>query len=138
MTDPADRPTLPGWDHVPDVPIKVSPFFRWPIKPKNMWDWLAARWLRIAENLIVLIIAMLVWTFIQPSLEQMQTLSMGWSAQIWLRNLVLMFLVAGSLHWFFFMRKGQGKRMKFDPRDLAIKGKQFNFGGQVKTTCFGA
>jgi lathosterol oxidase len=27
------------------------------------------------------------------------------------------------------MRKAQGKRLKFDPRDLAIKGKQFNFGG---------
>tara|TARA_B110000908_G_scaffold38047_1_gene45794 strand:+ start:4276 stop:4848 length:573 start_codon:yes stop_codon:yes gene_type:complete len=101
-----------------------------------MWRWLEARWLRIAENLIVLVIALLVWNFTQPSLDQMQTLSFGWIAQIWLRNLVLMLLVAGNLHWFFFMRKGQGKHLKFDPRDLAIKGKQFNFGGQVKDNMF--
>jgi lathosterol oxidase len=136
MTQTDDGPTLPGWNHVPDVPIKVSPFFSWPPKPALMWRWLEARWLRIAENLIVLIIALLVWNFTQPSLDQMQTLSFGWIAQIWLRNLVLMLLVAGSLHWFFFMRKGQGKHLKFDPRDLAIKGKQFNFGGQVKDNMF--
>jgi lathosterol oxidase len=136
MTQPDDHPTLPGWDHVPDVPIKVSPFFSWPPNPLAMWRWFEARWMRLAENVIVLGIAVLVWTFTQPSLEQMETLSLGWIIQIWLRNLVLMFLVAGSLHWFFFMRKAQGKRLKFDPRDLAIKGKQFNFGGQVKDNMF--
>lgn len=136
MTAPENRPSLPGWDHVPNVPIKVSPFFSWPPRPVEMWQWLEARWLRIAENLIVLAICLLVWTFTQPAMEQMKTLSIGWVAQIWVRNLVLMFLVAGSLHWFFFMRKGQGNRLKFDPRDLAIKGKQFNFGGQVKDNMF--
>jgi sterol desaturase/sphingolipid hydroxylase (fatty acid hydroxylase superfamily) len=132
LSAPTDRPTLPGWEHVPDVPIKVSPFFSWPPKPAEMWQWLSARWLRLAENVIVLGICLAVWIFTQPALEQMETLSLGWIAQIWLRNLVLMFVVAGSLHWFFFMRKGQGKRLKFDPRDLATKGKQFNFGVQVK------
>lgn len=136
MTQPDDHPTLPGWDHVPDVPIKVSPFCSWPPNPLEMWRWFEARWMRLAENVIVLGIAVLVWTFTQPSLEQMETLSLGWIIQIWLRNLVLMFLVAGSLHWFFFMRKAQGKRLKFDPRDLAIKGKQFNYGGQVKDNMF--
>ena len=101
-----------------------------------MWQWLSARWLRLAENVIVLGICLAVWIFTQPALLQMETLSLGWIAQIWLRNLVLMFVVAGSLHWFFFMRKGQGKRLKFDARDLAMKGKQFNFGGQVKDKMF--
>jgi len=77
-----------------------------------------------------------VWTFAQPALEQMETLSLGWIAQIWLRNLVLMFVVAGSLHWFFFMRKGQGKRLQLGPCDLATKGKKFNFGRQVKDNMF--
>jgi sterol desaturase/sphingolipid hydroxylase (fatty acid hydroxylase superfamily) len=129
---PTDRPTLPGREHVPDVPINVPPFFSWPPKPAEMWQWLSARWLRFAGNVIVLGICLAVWTFTQPAPLQMETLSLGWIAQNWLRNLVLIFVVAGSLHWFFFMRKGQGKRLKFDPRDLALKGKQFNFGGRVK------
>ena len=136
MSTPTDRLTLTGWEHVPDVPIKVSPFFSWPPKPAEMWQWLSARWLRLAGNVIVLGICLAVWTFTQPAFEQMETLSLGWIAQIWLRNLVLMFVVAGSLHWFFFMRKGQGKRLKLDPRNLAAKGKQFNFGEQVKDKMF--
>jgi lathosterol oxidase len=109
LSAPADRPTLPGWERVPDVPIKVSPFFSWPPKLAEMLQWLSARWLRLAGNVIVLGICLAVWTFTQPALEQMVTLSLGWIAQNWLRNLVLMFVVAGSLHWFFFMRKGQGE-----------------------------
>ncbi len=136
MIAPTNRPTLPGWEHVPDVPIKVPPFFRWPPKPAEMWQWLSAHWLRLAQNVIVLGICLAVWTFTQPAIEQMETLLLGWIAQIWLRNLVLMFVVAVSLYWFFFIRKGQGKRLKFDPRDLAIKGKQFNFGGQGKDNIF--
>jgi|TARA_B110000879_G_C11064544_1_gene468072 hypothetical protein len=136
LSAPADRPTLPGWEHVLDVPIKVSPFFSWPPKPAEMWQWLSTRWLRLWGNVIVLGICLAMWTFTQPELEQIETLSLGWIAQIWLRNLMLMFVVAGSLHWFFFMRKGQGKRLKLDPRDLATKGKQFNFGEQVKDKMF--
>ena len=136
MSAPTDRLTLTGWEHVPDVPIKVSPFFSWPPKPAEMWQWLSAHWLRLAGNVIVLGICLAVWTFTQPALEQMEMQPLGWLAQIWLRNLMLMFVVAGSLYWFFFMRKGQGKRFKFDPRDLALKGKQFNFGGQVKDKMF--
>ena len=132
MSAPTDRLTLTVWEHVLDVPIKVPPFFSWAPKPAEMWQWLSARWLRLSGNVIVLGICLAVWTFAQPALEQVETLSLGWIAQIWLRNLVLMFVVAGSLHWFFFMRKGQGKRLKLDPRNLAAKGKQFNFGGQVK------
>ena len=118
------------------MPIKVSPFFSWPPKPAEMWQWLSTRWLRLWGNVIVLGICLAMWTFTQPELEQIETLSLGWIAQIWLRNLMLMFVVAGSLHWFFFMRKGQGKRLKLDPRDLATKGKQFNFGEQVKDKMF--
>ena len=90
MSAPTDRLTLTGWEHVPDVPIKVPPFFSWAPKLAKMWQWLSARWLRLAGNVIVLGICLTVCTFTQPALEQMKTLSLGWIAQIWLRNLVLM------------------------------------------------
>lgn len=132
-----DRPeTIPGWHHVPDVPIQVSPFFSWPPDPARMARWIAARWIGIAENLLVLVLATVSWLWFQPPLEVTATLAPGWIFGLWVRNLVLMTLVAGSLHWFFYMRKGQGDLLKYDPRELMVRGKQFTFGGQVRDNMF--
>lgn len=129
-------PALPGWHHVPEVPIAVSPFFSWPPEPRRMVTWLAARWLRLAENVILVGLVLVVWTWFSPSLDTTATLAPGWIFAIWLRNIILMVLVAGGLHWFFYMRKAQDKRLKFDPRDLMLKGRQFSFGGQVRDNMF--
>ena len=132
-----DRPDqIPGWNHVPDVPIQVSPFFSWPPDPMRMIRWIAVRWLGIAENLLVLALATLSWLWFQPPLEVTATLAPGWIFGLWLRNLILISLVAGVLHWIFYMRKAQGARLKFDPRDLMHKGRQFTFGGQVRDNMF--
>ncbi len=136
MTPDDPAPTLPGWHHVPDVPIQVSPFFVWPPDPARMWRWVRDRWFRLAENLILLGLVLVVWRWFQPPLEQMQTFAWGWIGQIWLRNLILMTLVAGGLHWFFYQRKAQGQRLKYDPRDLMLRGRQFTFGGQVRDNVF--
>ena len=133
---PSPDAKLPGWSHVPPVPIQVSPFFSWPPDPRRMAGWITARWLRIAENTILLGVAMITWMWFQPSLETARTLSPDWIAVIWLRNLILITGVAGGLHWFFYMRQGQGTRLKFDPRDLMRKGRQFSFGGQVRDNMF--
>ena len=101
-------------NHVPDVPIGVSPFFAWPPKPARMGHWVAQRWLRIAENSILALIALGVWLWFQPSLETTITLQADWIFGLWLRNLILMTGVAGGLHWYFYKRKGQRSRLKYD------------------------
>ena len=132
-----DKPdSIAGWNHVPDVPIAVSPFFSWPPDPRRMAGWVAARWLSLAENSLLVGLALICWTWLQPSLAEMETLALGWIAQIWLRNIILMLLVAGGLHLYFFRHRKQGDRLKYDPRDLATKGKQFSFGGQVRDNMF--
>lgn len=129
-------PHLPGWNHIPDVPVAVSPFFSWPPEPRRMVRWVRLRWFALAENVILVGIALVSWAWFQPSMEAARTLSLDWIAAIWLRNMVLMCLVAGGLHWFFYMRHGQGKRLKYDARPLMTKGRQFNFGGQVRDNMF--
>ena len=129
-------PALPGWHHTPDVPIQASPFFSWPPDPRRMIRWLTVRWLQVAENSILLGVALISWMWFQPSLTTTATLSLDWIAAIWLRNMVLIGGVAGGLHWFFYIRKGQGKRLKFDPRGLMTKGKQFTLGGQIRDNMF--
>ncbi len=136
MSDSDHTPALPGWHHVPDVPIEVSPFFSWPPNPRRMITWITARWLGLAENVVVLALAVAAWTWLSPSLETTATIAPGWIVAIWLRNMALMTLVAGGLHWFFYMRKAQGKQLKYDGRDLMLKGRQFSFGGQVRDNMF--
>lgn len=136
MVDKPDTEILPGWSHIPDVPISISPFFSWPPNPVRMVRWITARWLALTESVILLVVVMISWMWFQPSLEETSTFAFGWIAQIWIRNIVLLVLVAGGLHWFFFMKKKQGSRLKFDPRDLMYKGKQFLFGGQVRDNMF--
>jgi sterol desaturase/sphingolipid hydroxylase (fatty acid hydroxylase superfamily) len=44
--------------------------------------------------------------------------------------------IAGGLHYFFYIRKEQGKRLKFDHRDLARGNKLWNFSNQVHDNMF--
>ncbi len=138
MADTPDpsKAALPGWNHVPDVPVQVSPFFSWPPDPRRMVRWITVRWFQLAENTIIAGIALVCWMWFQPSLETAKILSIDWIAAIWLRNMVLISVVAGGLHWFFYAAKRQGDQLKFDPRDLMRKGRQFTLGGQVRDNMF--
>ncbi|MEM7379131.1 MAG: sterol desaturase family protein [Pseudomonadota bacterium] len=140
MADPATRgkPSRfeKQWHHRPDVPIRTSPLFQWPPSPLGVWRWVAARWLVFGENLIIAALAYLCWTALQPPLADMAELSVGWVAQLWVRNVVLIALVAGGLHLCLHQRKTQGDTLKFDPRELDATGPAYSFGSQLRDNQF--
>jgi len=115
---------LKGWNHVPDVPLQVSPFFRWPLRPLAMLKWVWDAWFLVTERLIIVGIAFISITWFQPPLVETQTLAVGWIAQMYLRNLILMSAVAGGLHLYFYTFTKQGQRLKYDPRPLMKNGRQ--------------
>jgi hypothetical protein len=123
QNDMDTQPVVSGfagqWHHRPQVPIKVSPFFSWPPDPRRMVTWVADRWFAVAENSILVLISLGCWMWLQPSMEEAKTLSIGWIAEIYIRNLILLFGVAGGLHLYFFVWKRQRMELKFDKRDLA-------------------
>tara|TARA_R110002073_G_scaffold70476_8_gene174020 strand:+ start:70 stop:1050 length:981 start_codon:yes stop_codon:yes gene_type:complete len=123
---------LSGWNHTPPVPIPVSPFFTWPLDPVAMARWVWGSWFLISEKLIILGLAILSYLWFTPTLEKAQTLSPGWIAMIYLRNFALIFGVAGGLHLWLYTFSRQGQALKFDPRPLMVKGRQFTLGGQVR------
>jgi len=116
---------LKGWSHTPDVPLQVSPVFRWPPKPRDIISWFWRSWFWITEKLIILGFACI-------SLM----LAFGWIFELWLRNMVLMSLVAGGLHLYFYSFSAQGDKLKYDPRPLMKNGKQFTLGGQIRDNMF--
>ncbi|WP_299738672.1 sterol desaturase family protein [uncultured Roseobacter sp.] len=127
---------LKGWNHLPELPLKVSPVFVWPPKPVEIATWFWNSWFLISERLIIVGIAVACYWWFQPSLETTKTLEVGWITQIYVRNFLLTLLVAGSLHLWFYTYSAQGKQLKYDPRPLMVSGRQFTLGGQVRDNMF--
>ncbi|MCE8553430.1 sterol desaturase family protein [Ruegeria pomeroyi] len=127
---------LKGWNHVPSVPLKVSPVFSWPPEPVEIARWFWDSWFLMTEKLIIVGIAFASFYWFQPPLEETGTFSVGWIAQIYVRNLLLALIIGGALHLWFYTFSAQGKKLKYDPRPLMVNGKQFTLGGQVRDNMF--
>ncbi|MDB9765084.1 sterol desaturase family protein, partial [Planktomarina temperata] len=56
--------------------------------------------------------------------------------EMFIRNVILMTLVAGGLHLYFYTFTKQGKALKYDARPLMISGQQFTLGGQIRDNIF--
>lgn len=116
-----------------DLP-KPSPLFTWPIRPVkillHLWHVL---W---PYNLIYIGMAVLCWQFFTPSLATTKTFEIGWIAQIFARDAVLVILVASSLHLRLYLTKGQGKKFKYNNNWLAKGDKKFLFGNQTLDNAF--
>ena len=131
----SDAP-LKGWNHTPNVPLQVSPFFCWPPRPVEMVKWIFNSWFFVTEKLILVGIAFISFYWFQPPLEVTRTLAFGWVAEMFIRNVILMTLVAGGLHLYFYTFTKQGKALKYDARPLMISGRQFTLGGQIRDNIF--
>ena len=130
------EPKLKGWHHMPEVPLKVSPFFSWPLEPLAMLQWLWNSWLLISEKLIILAIAFASYYWLQPPVEAMQSWEWSWMLALYARNFLLALAIGGALHLWFYTFSAQGLQLKYDPRPLVAEGKQFTLGGQIRDNMF--
>jgi len=83
-----------------------------------------------------IVMSLVSWFYLAPSLASMTEFAPGWITMIWLRNLFWLTLVAGGLHWWFYIRRSQGTEFKFDDRWLATDNKAFLWGDQVRDNMF--
>ncbi len=124
------------WNYHPDLPLQDPSPFTHLKEPRFLINWLSHNWLSLSERILMVILATALWYLAYPSLETAQFFNFGWIFQIWVINLGLMLVIAGGLHWYFYMRKGQKKILKFDHRDLTRKNRSFLFSDQVKDNMF--
>ncbi|MEM8793744.1 MAG: sterol desaturase family protein [Pseudomonadota bacterium] len=137
MTDTAPKSDFARqWHHMPTRPIAVSPIFSWPPDPVRIWAWIRDRWFTLAENSILTVLAIATWAWLQPPLEQTKTFEFGWIAQMFLRNILLMTIVAGGLHLWFHRYKRQGDRLKYDRREMGGRLRTFTFNSQLLDNMF--
>ncbi len=125
-----------AWNYTPELPVKVSPYFQWPPNAPQILRWITSGWLPVSERLIILVLAIIASLFFQPSAELTRNFESGWIAGIFVRNLVLMLMVAGGLHWYFYIARKQGDERRYDARPFARSNRVFTFGSQVRDNMF--
>ncbi len=136
MSDNLDNKKVNSdWNYHPGIPLQNNSLFRSPLYPSFLIAWIYRNWLHLSEKVILVIISFLIWYFVYPSLDQTKNFELTWILQIWVINLVLMIMIAGGLHWYFYIIKGQEKRLKFDKREQG-KGKLWDFSNQVYDNMF--
>ena len=124
------------WQYKPPVPVAVSPYFGWPPNVVSILKWMISGWFPVSERLIILILAVIATTVFQPMLSEIEALSTGGIFMLFMRNLFLMCLVAGGLHWYFYMARKQGDERRYDTRPFATSSKLFTFRSQVRDNMF--
>ncbi|MAJ50554.1 MAG: desaturase [Flammeovirgaceae bacterium] len=136
MSDNLDKKKVnSAWNYHPGIPLQNNSLFRLPLYSSFLIAWINRNWFQLSEKVILVIISILIWYFVYPSLDQTKNFELTWIFQIWVINLVLMIMIAGGLHWYFCIIKGQEKRLKFDKREQG-KGKLWDFSNQVHDNMF--
>lgn len=121
----------------PDELPQPGPLFQWPWRPgKIAWYLFAPQGFFWPYNLFYALLAILVWRSFTPSLDQTATFRLGWIAAIYLRNVVLLLLIAGGLHLRLYMTKGQGTKFKYTDKWLATNNRKFLFRNQTLDNIF--
>ena len=134
--EPGSKINNPTWNYTPDLPIKTAPYFNWPPDPKHIIRWLIERWFPITERGLLVCLAIFIWVFAAPALERCKTLEIGWMAEIYFRNFMIMCLVAGGAHLYLYTFSKQQKLLKFDAKDLKKNNSLFSFKNQVWDNMF--
>ena len=124
------------WNYRPDLSKQIAPYFRWPLNIKKILRYYLGSWSLLDVRIYVLGFSILAWFYFSPSLDRCHELSLDWIAQIWLRHFLIILVVAGGLHLYFYTFNKQGITEKYDHRDLAKDSKRFHFNNQTWDNVF--
>ncbi len=96
----------------PNDPITPAPVFVWPPRPAKFLAWLPHYFL--PWNALFFVLGAVMWLFLTPSRETVQTLAWGWIAYLLVRNAALVLIVYGLLELRLYVRRAQGNHFKYN------------------------
>ena len=123
-------------NHVPEVPIRVSPLWQWPPKPLLALRWYFDSWFFFTIHGAIVAIALAAYYWFSPELETTLTPKFGWISGIWVRNTLIVIALAGALNLWFHRLSQQGSDLKYDPRPFPRTGRVFTLGHQLWDNMF--
>lgn len=133
---PTDGPKNEVWNYHPPLPLKDPSIFARGLSISYIAGWFRRNWLALSERMVLLILAVGAYLWLYPSLDAAHSFQIGWILQTYVVNLAFVAGIAGGLHWYFYMYRGQEKTLKFDRRDQATENRAFKFSDQVKDNMF--
>jgi len=137
MTDTASDGRDADGDWSPATPIALAPINHWPPRPALVVKWLFGfpgyLW---PYNAFWLAVTLVTWAYLTPDLAAMKTFEVWWLALLALRNLAFVSVLFGGMHFYFYVRKGQGTRLRVTDRPLASNSRRFLFRDQVRDNMF--
>jgi len=129
------QPYNPTSDYQPENTVEPPALFAWPPRPLAALKYLLID-IPLSWNLVYIALAALCWAYFTPSMAIMASFEFGWFALLWLRNAAVLTLIAGGLHWWLYMRRGQQQDYKFHKRWMETDNKNFLWGDQVWDNMF--
>ena len=128
--------TRANWHFTPELPIRLAPYWDRPARWGVILRYIVNGWSPLGSRFYLLLIALGIWFFTSPALERTASLQFDWIFQIWIRNVILITVVAGGLHLYLYTFRGQGDEWRYDKRAYPAKGKAFLFGNQLWDNVF--
>jgi Delta7-sterol 5-desaturase len=128
--------TSKNWNWHPDIPIKYSPLFEPKPKLLEVVRWFGQAWLPLTELTCYLLIAIVVWNWVQPPLSETTEFTFDWIGAVWARNLGMMILLTTFLHLWLHRWQKQDKAFRYLHKSPTEKHPKFLGGHQVRDNIF--
>jgi sterol desaturase/sphingolipid hydroxylase (fatty acid hydroxylase superfamily) len=126
----ADR----GWR--PDEPLGRAPLFKRPFSLAKTLKFILRMYFGSPLAVFYWTLPVLTWIFLSPDLGTIRQLEPGWIGAILARNLLLIALFAGALHWHLYVRKAQGMKFKYRNAWPSAQSRTFLFTNQTRDNVF--
>ncbi len=121
----------PVWHFTPNLPLAMAPYFDWPPKPAAALAYYLKSWSPLTTRALMLVVALACWQWFTPDPARAGEGGIGWIGEIWLRNAILLFTVAGGLHLWLYTWRRQGDEEHYDLRPMGRNSRTFTFRTQV-------
>lgn len=122
-------------DWKPDVIKKDGTLYDWPFRPQVALKWLKDYFFAPVQ-LYHTGLALIVWFFLTPDLSRMQAFSWDWILTLYFRNVGLLFLVMGTVHFRLYIQKAQGAQYQYNRKGLQTNNPRFLFRDQTWENMF--
>lgn len=118
IRDSEEVPKDEIWAWHPPLPLTGVPVFVWPPRILEGLKYLVSR--AFLGSLVIPFgaLAAITWYLLQPALERCVVLEAGWILQLFARNLMLMLIVAGGLHLYFYVFSSSRARNESSTRTI--------------------
>lgn len=123
--------SMPPWNWHSQLPIQNSPVFAW---PPRLWAaslFLLQSAFLTVDQLIFLAFALVTWWLLRDGLSSAVSVTLSWTAQVYSLNVLMMVLVAGGLHLYFYRFAKQAKCLKFTYAGLESHHLRYLFSNQT-------